>query len=220
MNTDAQHEVPTTAPASRASGVVEAPARAAHASALVRVTNGARALAPYANYGAQRLGSFGIVGLALIVCSVVALLSANGPLREQFATDNAALARLTSTQGATAQIPASPQGQMDSFLSQLPTRDDLPALMSQVVAASAAKGVELEQGKYELVATTKTGAMARYRMVFPVVGSYPQVRGFVDAALAAVPAMSLDGLRLQRRNIGDGVVMANIDFAVFVRTTP
>jgi len=222
MSTDAKRDLPAAISASRASGsgVIESPARRAPDGPLGRVTNGARSLAPYANYAAQRLGAFGVVGVALVAFSAVAMLSANGPLREQLASDNAALARTTLAPDATAQTSASPQGQMHAFLRQLPTRDQLPGLMSQIVAVSATKGVELEQGKYELVATAKNGALARYRMVFPVVGNYPQVRGFIDASLAAVPAMSLDGLRLQRRNVGDGVVTADIDFAVFVRTTP
>ena len=221
MNTEATRDVPATTHASPTRGVVESPASAVPPGAMVRLTTGARALAPYANYAAQRLGSLGIVGLALIIFSVVALVSANGPLREQLASDDAALAQLTAAPGgASTQTLASPQGQVDTFLRQLPTRDQLPALMNQIVAVSSAKGVELEQGKYELLATAKTGSLARYRMVFPVVGNYPQVRGFIDASLAAVPAMSLDGLRLQRRSINDGVVTADIDFAVFVRTTP
>jgi len=199
---------------------VESHAPGVRAGGILQVAGGVRAIVPYANYALARLGRLGVVGLALLVFGAVTVLSTNAPLREQLASDNAALEQLTIEPGATTQAAASPQIQLEQFLNQLPTRDQLPSVMNLIVAASVAKGVELEQGKYELVLGTKNGEMAHYRMSFPVVGSYPQVRGFVDAALTAVPAMSLDGLRLQRRSIGDGVVTANIDFAVFVRTTP
>jgi Pilus assembly protein, PilO len=191
----------------------------ARRSVLAQVTQGARAMVPYANYAAQRLGKLGIIGVALCVFSAVAVVSTNSPLREQLAGDSAALEQLASTpERATQAAAATPQAQFQTFLEELPTRDDLPALMGQIVAASAATGVDLEEGHYELVAAGKAGHIARYRLSFPVMGSYPQVRGFIDQALIAVPAMSLDGLSLERGDIADRVVNAELDFAVFVRT--
>lgn len=189
-------------------------------SVLDRVTNGARVVIPYANHFAQRLGHVGVVGVALCVFSAIAMLSTNAALREQLAGDTAALEQLTSTTGtaAPAATPATPQAQYSDFLSDLPTRDDLPKVMERIVGVSAAAGVQLEEGKYELAAVGKDGHIARYRMSFPIFGSYPQVRTFIDQALSTVPAMSLDGLRLQRREVGVGVVTAELDFEVFVRT--
>jgi Pilus assembly protein, PilO len=190
----------------------------ARPSPLVQITQGARAIVPYANYAAQRLGKLGGVGVALCVFSVVFVVTTNSPLREQIASDTATLTQLTNASDPATVPSATPQSRYTTFLNELPTRDDLPKLMNQIVGVSAATGVQLEEGKYELVAAGKAGHIARYRMSFPVLGSYPQVRSFVDQALFTVPAMALDGLSLQRREIGQGVVTAEIDFAVFVRT--
>jgi hypothetical protein len=54
----------------------------------------------------------------------------------------------------------------------------------------------------------------------PVKGSYPAIRQFVSDALVAVPAASLDTLRLERREVAEGGVEAALRFTVFVRSTP
>jgi Tfp pilus assembly protein PilO len=175
---------------------------------------------PYANYAAQKLGKVGIVGVALCIFSVAVLVSTNSPLREQIVSDTATLQQLASD-GDSATVTAAlatPQGRFESFLNELPTRDDLPGLMGQIVTVSTSTGVELEEGHYELVAAGKAGHIARYRLAFPVVGTYPQVRGFIDQALVAIPQLSLDGLTLERGDVADGVVTAELDFALFVRT--
>jgi len=211
--------VATVAPQTPRSLAAQHEVTVARRSVIAQVTHGARTVMPYANYAAQRLGKLGIIGVALCVFSAVALVSTNSPLRVQLASDSAALEQLASApESATRAAAATPQTQFQTFLQELPTRDDLPALMGQIVAASAATGVDLEEGHYELVTAGKAGHIARYRLSFPVMGSYPQVRGFIDQALIAVPAMSLDGLSLERADIADRLVTAQLDFAVFVRT--
>jgi hypothetical protein len=220
MNTEADQVIPVTTTLARSEPTGSQSSTPSRRAAVMQLAHGARAVVPYANYAAQRLGKLGIVGIALCVFSAVALLSTNSPLREQLLSDSAALEQVANqADGASdAAGPATPQAQFETFLNGLPTRDDLPALMGQIVMASASTGVELEEGHYELVAAGKAGHIARYQLAFPVMGSYPQVREFIDKALVAVPEMSLDGLSLQRDEIAAGVVTAELDFAVFVRT--
>jgi hypothetical protein len=60
------------------------------------------------------------------------------------------------------------------------------------------------------------GRVMRYQVTLPVRGTYPQIRKFVDGALAQVPALSLDGIQFERRNIGDATVDAKIKFVVYL----
>lgn len=57
-------------------------------------------------------------------------------------------------------------------------------------------------------------------MAFPVRGPYPQIRAFLDGTLAAMPAVALDGLVLERKSIGDGNVEAQIRMTVYARSSP
>jgi len=77
-------------------------------------------------------------------------------------------------------------------------------------------GVALETGHYVYVAP-KGGALAHYELEFPVKAGYPDIRGFIDHTLSAVPAAALGKLRFERKAVGDAVVGADIVFVVFVR---
>ena len=71
-------------------------------------------------------------------------------------------------------------------------------------------------GRYEFT-PAKSGQIARYRLAFPVRGSYPQLRRFIDGTLGAVPAVGLEGLRLERASVDEEVLDADLRFEVIVR---
>ena len=97
-------------------------------------------------------------------------------------------------------------------------------LVALAVAAPAGASVHrtgrylvvLEQGRYELT-PLHSGHLARYRMSFPIKGSYPDIRRFIDATLSTIPAAALEGLRIERKNVGDAGVSADLRFSIFVR---
>jgi len=66
----------------------------------------------------------------------------------------------------------------------------------------------------------RDGVAARYRMTFPVHASYPQIRSFLDRTLIALPAVAVEGLRLERKSVGDGTVEAEVKLAAYVRGEP
>jgi hypothetical protein len=177
---------------------------AARPSAVASLTRGVQAIVPYSRYTAQRLGKLGILGVALLIFSAVAFVSTNLPMREQLATDSVTLTDLsTNAVGATqASVATTPEAQLEGFLDTLPTPDDL------------------DEGSYELAAVGKSGQIERYRLQLPVVGTYPQVRAFVDNALVNVPSMALNGMTLQRNEIADRVISADLEFDVFVKAGP
>jgi hypothetical protein len=185
---------------------------------LAQIRAGTRSVVPYAEFVAHRLGRAGIVGVALLVFGAVGFASTNAALRDQISADAATLERLSSNTGP-AIAPTTPQARYDEFVNGLPSRDDVPALMQQIVTVAANQGLSLEEGKYEIVTSGNADRLARYRMSFPVTGRYPQVRALIEGALLAVPAMSLDGLRVTRKDVGVGVVAAELDFVVFVRAS-
>lgn len=190
----------------------------ANRAGLAQLWTGTRLVVPYAEFAVQRIGRVGIVGVALLVFGVAGFVSTNAALRAQIGANEAALERIANDTGPRI-APATPQARYDEFVNGLPARDDVPALMQQIVTVAGNQGISLEEGKYEIVTNGSSDHLARYRMTFPVTASYPQLRGFIEGALVAIPSMSLDGLRVRRKDIGVGVVAAELDFAVFVRTS-
>ena len=174
-------------------------------------------IVPYARYGAQKIGPAGIVGLSLCIFSIVAFLSANGPLRESIATQESALegARVAAGNQRVSRDRNDPAADVRQLVSQLPSRNDLPQILGQIVTVAAAAGLSLERGSYEFT-TTESGSISRYQLDLPVRGSYPQVRQFVENTLATVPVVALESMRVERNDVSNQSISAELQFAVLV----
>ncbi len=177
-----------------------------------------RDLAPRARLAARRLGPAGLAGLALLVGAIVVAAVAQ-PVRERAAGLQAQLAALDGARATMRDQATSPVDQAGEFLNRFPTRAELPAVVAAFGASANKAGVTLEEGTYTWEAR-KGASLARYVIDLPVKGSYPAIRQFVSNTLVAVPAASLDTLRLERRDVVEGEVEAGLRFTVFVRSSP
>jgi Tfp pilus assembly protein PilO len=101
----------------------------------------------------------------------------------------------------------------------LPARADMPAILHQLFDHAAQARLAIDTAKYEIAATSSGGLM-RHRISFPVTGPYPQIRAFIDATLATMPAVALSDLVLERKSIADGNVEAQIRMTVYTRSAP
>jgi hypothetical protein len=103
-----------------------------------------------------------------------------------------------------------------AFLADLPSRAEIPQVLSQIYQQASDAGVEIARGNYELT-MMRSGSLARYQFTFPLKAPYPRIRTFIDKTLLTVPAAAIDSLRLERKNIGDESVNAELRFTVFVK---
>jgi hypothetical protein len=174
---------------------------------------GHRALAELA-YGVRRLGATTVAGIGAVVAAVTLFVASNLPQG----------AAVTALKGQLVQL--APQGKVPAVaapagaaLAALPPRADAPNVVAKILEEARAAGVELPRGQYEYV-PARDGMAARYRMTFPVHASYPQIRAFMDRTLLALPAVAVDGLRIERKTVGDGGVDAELKLSAFVRSEP
>jgi hypothetical protein len=167
---------------------------------------------PMLVYRMNRVGRSGMAGCALILFAGVFFLAAVLP---QFGQISALRTEILQAQ-QQAGPDASPHVRLSRFLDNLPKRPQLPAIAGKIFSLAAAAGVTLDRGRYEL-APLHSGHLARYRMTFPIKGRYPAIRHFIDATLLAVPSAALEGLRIERKTVGDDNVEAELGFSVFVR---
>jgi len=172
---------------------------------------------PVIYLGARRLGKVGIVGLSLCIFSVVMFLSNTLPLREQLVSQTMDLeqARSTEAQRKGANAQRTPQDQASAFKHSLPTRSDTPKILGTLVTVAAASGVILERGDYTYIVPGE-GEIGRYQISLPLMGSYSQIRQFIENSLAAVPAMALEKLRVERKSVADPVIAAELQFSVML----
>lgn len=185
---------------------------------LLRIGTG---VVPYLSHQAQYVGRAGVIGFALLSLSLAGFLVANSPLRHQVAQLQQSLTakqreRLNSHGPG---IDAAPGEQLQTFVKTLPAREQLPALTERIVAEASAAGIALERGSYDF-SVTHSGRIVRARLTFPINGSYPNIRQFVNGTLSAIPGAAVDGLKLERKDIGAGEIGAEIRFAIFLRNEP
>lgn len=168
----------------------------------------------------QGLGRPGVIGIALLAFSLSLAVSTLWPswqeLEGQRAKAAAAQARLRT---AAARAPArddSPAGQLRAFYAVFPLHTEDPEPLAHVFAAARDSGLELSRGEYAVVTDRQTG-LVLYRITLPVRGAYTQIREFVAGSLKAVPALALDELAFERRNISETQVEARVRFTLYLR---
>ena len=173
---------------------------------------GSRALAEVA-YRMRWLGTATLVGCATLVLAATLFIANNLPQSAAVAALRGQLVRLAPLlhSGAVA-VPLSA-----TALSALPPRAEAPNIVAKILEEARASGVELPRGQYEYV-PARDGVAARYRMTFPVRASYPKLREFMDRTLVALPAVAVDGLRVERKNVGDESVEAELKLSAYVRS--
>ena len=181
--------------------------------AITRTLDAARARAvPFTYYQIVRAGPVGLTGVAAMLIAIglatVTLISIQG------STDT-----LTQQIARARQRPIAPPSAGDVLsrvVSTLPTRDQIPAVIGEILEQATQAGVTLDNGHYAYSAQGATG-VARYELEFPLKAEYPSVRNFINRTLTAVPAAGLDRLHIERKVVGDTLVKADVRFVVFVR---
>ena len=162
-------------------------------------------------------GNSGLAGLALIAFGLIFTWTVLLPQRDSLASLREALSAAEATgAGEPGSAMPAPARQAREFVSQLPTRSELPALVAVIVKQAEANGLALESGSYEWHAGQQAG-VGQYRITLPLQGSYPKIRQFVEGTLVAAPALGLESLRFSRENVADGAVAAEVSFVVFAR---
>ena len=163
-------------------------------------------------YQARRLGMATLAGIATVVMAATLFIANNLPQGAAVAALKSQLAHLVPVAKGAAVAPV-----LGSMLAALPPRAEAPEIVAKILEEARASGVELPRGQYEYV-PARDGVAARYRMTFPVHASYPQLREFMDRTLVALPAVAVEGLRIERKAVGDDSVDAELKLSADVRS--
>jgi hypothetical protein len=159
----------------------------------------------------------GLLGLALLAGAAAFQLAGVRPLQRQAAaleSEADALAARLGSRGTV--LPrATPRNQLVNFYGFFPAIDSIPDVLGEVQQAARNNGLLLEKGEYRLT-QEREFPVGRYQITLPVRGSYPQVRGFVNDVLDAVPAAALEDLAMKREAAGDPELEARVRFTLFV----
>jgi Tfp pilus assembly protein PilO len=167
----------------------------------------------------SRTGRAGLVGIALLLAAALFLLSTHRKVAADVEAQRADLAAAQRQASAASTAAGDEIADPIAALHALPARIEMPTLLRQLFDEATRARLAVDTAKYDADAATSSGVV-RYRIAFPVTGPYPQIRAFIDATLASMPAVALSELALERKAIGDGDVVAQIRMTVYTRSSP
>lgn len=165
----------------------------------------------------DRVGWPGVAGIALSVFAAAFAVSAVVPV----AAERDALRDQVRRLGERLRVDDGRAGRTDaaaalaSFYDSFPGRTSSPEWLGRIQAAAEARGLELQSAEYRYE-RRPDARLARYEIVLPVTGSYPQIRGFVREVLAQVPAAALEELSLRREAVASPRLEARIRLALYL----
>ena len=165
----------------------------------------------------EALGLSGVFGIALLVFALSLCFASLLPLSHdvnKLRREAAALQQRYKMSGGAVRV-ASPDQQLATFYGFFPAPQSTPEWLGKINAAAQKNGIALRAGEYKL--ERRSGErLARYQIILPVQGAYPQLRAFIDDVLLAVPAASLDEITLQRENVTDAQLEARVRLTLYL----
>lgn len=103
------------------------------------------------------------------------------------------------------------------FRTQLTRPMDRGALLKSLFKTASDAGLMLAQADYRLQPDAECDCQL-LQISVPVRGTYPQIRTFIDAALAGNPSLSLDEINLHRESVKSTTVEARLRLTLYLRT--
>jgi hypothetical protein len=168
----------------------------------------------------RRLGSAGVVALALLVPSAVIawwvprLSRDTDDLRATLAIRAEAAARpATPTRRALSNADL-----LQEFGSRFPPLTQSASDLERVFALAKQRNVELLKGEYQLKSEANT-SLVSYIATFPVHNEYGALKAFAADVLESMPHVSMDELRMSRNDSGSGALDSVVRFT-FVYGSP
>ncbi|SFE58936.1 hypothetical protein SAMN05428977_102141 [Nitrosomonas sp. Nm166] len=164
-------------------------------------------LVPQLRWHIGRLGTIGKIGVGLLVATSIYFFSAVLP-QESVLEKLKERAEILQVQALSKQAPADSEAgrkmsgdqALQAFYDFFPRIDSSPFWIRELVRIAKKQNVELSSSEYRLV-NESDARLARYEMILPVRGSYPQIRAFIADALEVIPAIAISAIAIKRENI-------------------
>jgi len=164
----------------------------------------------------RRLGIVGLLGSALLVLALGVFFSLVQPLHQQTQHQQQQFDRLHAVAKKTAVKPVLVK---PDPLAMLPPDSSAAAALGELEQLADDNGFELTRGQYS-VAAVNGAQLSRWQLVFQVETDYPSLHAFVAAALARLPNLVLDEVKLKRERIENVDLQAELRFSLFLGNAP
>lgn len=167
----------------------------------------------------QGLGVPGLAGAAMLLLALgyglFGLMPHWQSLQQLSVQTQEAREYLARVEEGSIAAPVVPQRQLDDFRSKLPAQPQATVAIDRIYALAAQERITLARGEYSLGVDPKTH-LARYQILLPVRGSYPQLRRFLHALLGQLPAVVVEDVEFQRKKIADTDLTGRIRLTLYL----
>jgi Tfp pilus assembly protein PilO len=160
------------------------------------------------------------LGVGLVALSGALYLSAVAPAESRLreATDELkALQERVLQRGARADADrAGPAVELARFYSRFPSDGSLPETLRKIFRLGAQQNLRIDQAEYR-VAVQGHKRLFRHDIVFPMTGTYPQIRTFLRLMSAEVPTAAPERVTFEHLNGDPRLVRAKVGLLLFTR---
>ena len=181
-------------------------------------------LKPQLRWQVGRLGNGGKLGIGLLAASAIYYFLAIMPQETELQQlkDRAVMLQAQAMSKKAVGDGVDDSGRklsgdqaLQVFYDFFPRIDSSPFWIRELTQLAKKHGVELSSSEYRLVSDNEI-RLARYEMVLPVKGKYPQIRAFIAAALEAVPAMAITAIAIKRENTTADKLEARLEINLYL----
>lgn len=181
----------------------------------------------YLSYYAKKIGSWGLIGLSLIILSFFFYTSESPKIdaliKETQATKDKLLANFNSKHDDI--VEATPQTNLEEvnrFYRIFPKAVDLPQALLTIYQVANQQKLALNSGDYKFNKikdsnTSNEKKLTKYEIVLPIKGQYLQIQSFITKVLQKLPALALVDMQIRRENSMNQNVDARLVFVIFVK---
>ena len=159
----------------------------------------------------QQLGYPGLIALVVLAAAGAFHIYIVSPLHQhsvRLDLELERIARAAAPDGISRASAKAPAAQMATFYAFFDREQRIDDWLAKLYATAMAAGLDLRTGDYRLA--ERRYRMERYRIRFPVTGSYSQIRAFLEAALIEIPVLSVDQASFRRKDANEGRVDAEL----------
>lgn len=165
----------------------------------------------------RRLGTTGLVGLALLAIACLLAVAETMPARARIDALRVELGELRARAAARDAQPAAVAA--PDPLAVLPPTGEAARQIGEIERLARAHGISLPRGQYR--ASVQTGTrLLRWQLTLPVESTYPDLVAWLAAAFERLPNLTLDEFKLKRERIESTTLDAELRLSLFVEATP
>jgi Tfp pilus assembly protein PilO len=173
----------------------------------------------------HQLGHLGTLGLFGLVISMVMGLTSLLPGEQALQQKIQALAWLSEQPAESGLVQAklpklNDEQALQKFYAQFPPVGEVSKVLAQIHQLAQAKGISLVVGEYKLAPDANNPRLMRYEIIFPVQGSYQNLKAFIASASEQFPSLGLAEVNIKRETVKDTAVQIKLSYALMLRREP